>query len=140
MSRSANIFQVLAATFLLCVSLLGHAAESNPTWLYYGGDRAFNRYAPLSQISASNVDDLEILWRRPAVDRSITNAFPQLRVSGNLRATPIVVEGVLYASNGVGLVEAINTLRLRYRLAERWHVQVESGEYQGADLLFTIVR
>jgi len=46
----------------------------------------------------------------------------------------------LYVSYGVGLVEAINTLRLRYRLAERWHVQVESGEYQGADLLFTIER
>ena len=46
----------------------------------------------------------------------------------------------IYVSYGVGLVEAINTLRLRYRLAERWHVQVESGEYQGADLLFTIMR
>ena len=46
----------------------------------------------------------------------------------------------LYVSYGVGLVETMNTLRLRYRLAERWHVQVESGEYQGADLLFTIER
>jgi translocation and assembly module TamB len=46
----------------------------------------------------------------------------------------------LYVSYGVGLIETLNTLTLRYRLAERWHVQAESGEYQGADLLFTIER
>jgi autotransporter translocation and assembly factor TamB len=46
----------------------------------------------------------------------------------------------LYVSYGVGLIDALNTLKLRYRLAERWHVQVESGVYQGADLLFTIER
>lgn len=77
-------------------------------WPYWGGTQYFNRYSPAAQIDASNVDEVEILWRRPAVDASITDALPGLRVSGNLRSTPILVEGVLYAANGVGLAEAFD--------------------------------
>ena len=46
----------------------------------------------------------------------------------------------LYVSYGVGLIESINSINLRYQLSERWHVEAESGEYQGADLLFSIER
>ena len=77
-------------------------------WAYFGGDKAFTRYAPLDQITRDNVGDLRILWRRPAVDRSLMERFPNLIVPGNLRATPILSGGVLYAPNGVGLVEAFH--------------------------------
>jgi len=46
----------------------------------------------------------------------------------------------MYVSYGVGLVESINSLTLRYQLADRWHLEAESGEFQGVDLLFTIER
>jgi translocation and assembly module TamB len=46
----------------------------------------------------------------------------------------------LYVSYGVGLIESINSINLRYQLSDRWHLEAESGEYQGADLLFTIER
>ena len=46
----------------------------------------------------------------------------------------------MYVSYGVGLVESLNSLTLRYQLADRWHVEAESGTVQGADLLFTIER
>ena len=47
-------------------------------------------------------------WRRPAIDPSFTRPFPELEPSGYLRATPILIDGVLYASNAVGLVEAFD--------------------------------
>lgn len=99
-------FSLLASLALGCTAV--HAAESESGWTYYGGTRAFNRYSPLGQINADNVDDLEIVWRRAAVDPSITNAYPDLRVSNNLRSTPIIVNGILYAANGVGLAEAFD--------------------------------
>ena len=82
-------------------------------WTYFGGDRAFTRYAPLEQIDRDNIADVQILWRRPAVDPSFVEAYPDLvvsgtRQSGNLRSTPIFIDGVLYAPNGVGLVEAFD--------------------------------
>ena len=46
----------------------------------------------------------------------------------------------LYVSYGVGLVEAFNTLTLRYQIAEKWQIKAENGEYQGADFLYTIDR
>jgi translocation and assembly module TamB len=46
----------------------------------------------------------------------------------------------LYVSYGVGLVEAFNTFTVRYQIAEKWQLKAESGEYQGADILYTIDR
>ena len=46
----------------------------------------------------------------------------------------------MYVSYGVGLVDSLNSLNLRYQLADRWHMEAESGEYQGLDLFFTIER
>lgn len=83
-------------------------SHAQTEWSYWGGTKAFNRYSSASQINAANVEDLEIVWRRPAVNRSFFEAYPRLRISGNLRATPIYVDGVLYASNGIGLAEAID--------------------------------
>ena len=98
----------LTALALSTAAALAQGAEVENGWPYWGGTKAFNRYSPADQINTGNVDDLEIVWRRPAVDSSITDAYPQLRVSGNYRATPIYVNGVLYASDGVGLVEALD--------------------------------
>ncbi|MCW9013135.1 MAG: translocation/assembly module TamB domain-containing protein [Gammaproteobacteria bacterium] len=46
----------------------------------------------------------------------------------------------LYVSYGVGLVEAFNTFTVRYQLADQWQIKAESGEHQGADILYTIER
>ncbi len=84
------------------------ASGAASEWTYFGGTRAFTRYAPLDQIDRSNVARLRVAWRRPAVDPSLIRPFPELEPSGYLRATPILVDGVLYASNAVGLVEAFD--------------------------------
>ena len=86
-------------------------AQTGPAssaWPYFGGTRAFTRYSPVDQIDRSNVAGLLVEWRRPAVDESFTGPFPELEPSGYLRSTPILVDGVLYASNAVGLVEAFD--------------------------------
>ena len=90
------------------VLLFSSVSIAQTQWPYWGGDHSFQRYSPAAQIDAENVSQLEIAWRRPAVDESLNDAYPNLRVSGNLRATPIYVDGVLYSSNGVGLVEAFD--------------------------------
>lgn len=44
----------------------------------------------------------------------------------------------LYITYGVGTVDRINTLRLRYQLGRHWTVEAESGLHQGSDILYTI--
>ncbi len=92
----------------LIIVLLSSSVVGQADWAYWGSSHYFQRYSPAAQINSDNVSDLEIVWRRPAVDESITSAYPRLRVSGNLRATPIFINGVLYSSNGVGLAEAFD--------------------------------
>ncbi len=46
----------------------------------------------------------------------------------------------IYVSYGVGLIEAFNTFTVRYQISSKWQLKAESGEYQGADLLYTIER
>ena len=96
----------------LCVVCLAAALIPGDTfaqsWSYFGADKAFTRYSGLGQINEDNVDALTVLWRRPGVDGSLRNVFPELPLRGNLRSTPIIVDGVLYAPNGWGLVEAFD--------------------------------
>ena len=46
----------------------------------------------------------------------------------------------LYVSYGVSLTEAINTLKLRYTIGDRWVIQTESGVQQSIDIEYTIGR
>jgi quinoprotein glucose dehydrogenase len=91
-------------------SLAEQTAEMGKTgdWPYYGGNKSFDRYSPLYQINAENVKDLEIAWTRPGVDESLMKEFPDLNPSHYYNATPVMVDGVLYAPDAIGLLEAID--------------------------------
>jgi len=56
-------------------------------WLSYGLDYAETRYRPLDQISAENVDGLGLAWTHDLVSGD-----------GRIEATPLVSDGVMYAS------------------------------------------
>jgi quinoprotein glucose dehydrogenase len=63
-------------------------------WTVYGGDAGHTRYAPLDQIDASNVGDLEIVWRWNARN---FGPNPFIRSS----TTPLMIDGVLFATAGM---------------------------------------
>lgn len=77
-------------------------------WPYYGGNKGFDRYSPLDQINSRNVKNLQIVWTRPGVDPALMKEFPDLSPSHYYNATPVMVDGVLYTPDAVGLLEAIN--------------------------------
>ncbi|WP_395672086.1 hypothetical protein [Phenylobacterium sp.] len=102
---------IALATALCATSSL--AAPNDVHWPFTGADQHFSRYSPANQINRANVSGLKILWTRPAIDPSLSAEFPVLqtalrtgRSGPYFRSTPIEVGGVVYASNGVGLVEA----------------------------------
>ncbi|HET9948133.1 MAG TPA: hypothetical protein VFQ22_04390, partial [Longimicrobiales bacterium] len=85
-----------AALLLAAVAVPSTAAAQHGTtgeWLTYGGDPGHTRYSSLDQINPSNVADLEIVWRFTARNYG-PNPFAQSE------ATPLYVDGVLYATLG----------------------------------------
>lgn len=60
-------------------------------WPSYNRDLAGTRYSPLRQVSATNVDELRQAWSYPL--GSAASAVP-----GGSELTPVVVDGVLYAT------------------------------------------
>ena len=82
--------------------------EPRTEWRYYGGNKGFTRYSSLDQINRDNVKSLRIAWRRPAVNEKMIAAFPDTRPNAYLRATPIMIDGVLYTQDAHGLVIALD--------------------------------
>ena len=96
---------------LLALGVWSSSAQEGGTdleWRYCSGDNGSRKYSLLAQITKENVAQLRVVWRRPQLDRTLLEANPRLRPANNFRSTPIMVGGVLYASNGIGLVEAFD--------------------------------
>jgi glucose dehydrogenase len=100
-----GVLGILAAA----VGLATHAESTHSVeWRYWGADKAFTRYLPLDQITAANVGQLRVAWRQPGSDPALKERYPDLRISGNFRSTPLMINGVLYAPNAVGLIRALD--------------------------------
>jgi glucose dehydrogenase len=113
MVRRLVLVAATAATIVSLASVARMADTPGPAaasgeWRYYSGDNGSQKYSPLDQINKDNVGRLKIAWRRPAMSAEFAAANPQIRPTNNYRATPIMVNGVLYASNAVGLAEAFD--------------------------------
>jgi quinoprotein glucose dehydrogenase len=84
---------------LVCLLFLCAAAASaqvrykDTEWPTYGADLANTKYRPLDQINASNFNKLEIAWR---FKTDSLGTRPEFKLEG----TPLVVNGVLYATAG----------------------------------------
>jgi glucose dehydrogenase len=99
---------LMSAGLALCFAASGADAQQgakNGEWRYHSGDAGSTKYSPLDQINKSNVSQLKIVWRRPAIDPSLPKPP---NYSHDFHSTPIMAGGVMYASDGMGLVEAFN--------------------------------
>ncbi len=97
-------------------------------WPNHGGDPGSTKYAPLDQITAANVGGLAIAWRRPGVDPAVTAAHRDLVVPTNYRSTPLKADGLLFATNAIGLAEAFDPATGR----TVWAQAVEADDLGGA--------
>ena len=102
--------RILICFLALCwpLTALAQNGAGNSEWPAFGADNGMTKYSPLDQITADNVNDLEIIWRRPGLDASYLETDPNQRTSVNHVATAIVRNGVGYVPNGVGLAEAFD--------------------------------
>ena len=99
---------ILLVSSCLIPSIVNGQNIEDGEWGYFGGDNKFNRYSPLDLINTNNVDQLSIVWHRDATAASLRDDYNGMGFEKNLRSTPLLIDGVLYAPNIFGLVEAFN--------------------------------
>ena len=99
---------ILLVSSCLIPSIVNGQNIEDGEWGYFGGDNKFNRYSPLDLINTNNVDQLNIVWHRDATAASLRDDYNGMGFEKNLRSTPLLIDGVLYAPNIFGLVEAFD--------------------------------
>ena len=67
------------------------------SWLTYGQNYKEQRFSQLSQITPENVDELGLAWTRQIGDYNM-----------RMQGTPLVVDGVMYVTNGWSVVYALD--------------------------------
>src|SRR5438093_6649058 len=75
---------------------LAAAANEPQNWLTYSGNYSSTRYSPLTQITPANAKNLKLQW------------VYQAPVAGNWQTTPLVVDGILYLTQRLNDVVALD--------------------------------
>lgn len=111
----------VAAVSLLAVQAVDERAildSPGAEWLTYGGDYAGTHYSPLDQINRSTIDRLEVAWEWEVVGNA-----------GSLEATPLVSDGVIFATGTYSHVFALDAATGAIRW--RWDPAIVRGRENG---------
>lgn len=76
-------------------------------WLAYAADKASSKYSPLDQIDRHNVAALEVVWRQSTIPDAVRGGIT-MRAPGRSQNTPLMVDGRLFISTGLGSVAALD--------------------------------
>jgi quinoprotein glucose dehydrogenase len=82
--------------------------EKSHDWPAYSSDKASTKYSSLEQINKDTVGKLQIAWRVSGVPAELKAIWPDANAPGNWQNTPIMVDGLVYMSSGVGTVVALD--------------------------------
>ena len=96
-----------AFTLLLCLGSIGRSAplgdaelqssdKDTSNWLMYGRTYDDHRFSPLTQINEQSIGKLGLAWNR------------ELGTTRGLEGTPLVEDGVIYATGSWSVVYAID--------------------------------
>src|SRR5256885_543309 len=91
--RKSALFALAFALVGMNADVLGQVKPKPGEWWTYGGDLASTRYSPLDQINKDNFKTLEVAWR-------FKTDFLGPRPEFNLQGTPLMIDGILYATAG----------------------------------------
>ena len=131
--RAASL-SFLCVTSLLGGRAYTQPGAANGEWHTYGGDLYSSKYAPLDQIHAGNLDEVTVAWRWKSVDAWLSKTvargewwtrsgaiFDDLQVDNpnrwrsgmaprlaGLKATPLMIDGVLYMVTALYQAAAID--------------------------------
>ena len=107
-----------------------NAGKEPQNWLMYYGNYEGHRFSQLNQINAESVKDLKVAF---SVALGGLEGAGTRHKSGNLEGTPIVEDGIMYVTNGWGVVYAFDVTSGK-KAALRWKFDPETNRAWAADV------
>lgn len=98
---------LLTILLLLPDPACGQRGVLSGDWPSYGGDAGSTKYSSLDQLHQGNIGRAKVVWRWQSPDDALALADPALS-AGQLKGTPILVDGVLYLRTSLSMVAAID--------------------------------
>ncbi len=95
-NRGTSVVATLGLCFLLAACRPAPDDGATANWPHHGADHSSSKYAPHGQIDRGNFSELEIAWSWGSADSRIDEELRYF--TGDYRATPIFVDGVLYTA------------------------------------------
>ena len=119
----------MALGLLVPAALGAQHGAAGGEWRTWGGDLGATRYAPLDQITGANFSTLEVAWRFKTENLGSRPDF-------NLQTTPLMINGVLYATagehrNAVAINAATGEMLWMHRLEEGRRAQLSARRLSG---------
>jgi len=119
----------IALLWLAPAAVAAQHGASGGEWRTWGGDLGATRYAPLDQITGTNFSTLEVAWRFKTENLGSRPDF-------NLQTTPLMINGVLYATagehrNAVAINAATGEMLWMHRLEEGRRAQLSARRLSG---------
>lgn len=129
---SLTLFEVVRAQ---APAAQAPAAGTAREWRYYGADLTNSKYSPLDQITKENFGRLKMAWQWESADKVLSKTMPgggewwapsrqifdllnkenpkrwrdgQAPILANLKATPLMIGGVLYLNTPTSVAAAID--------------------------------
>ncbi|MDO8678416.1 MAG: PQQ-binding-like beta-propeller repeat protein [Acidobacteriota bacterium] len=121
--------RALVLVLFASITLSAQHGATGGEWRTWGGDLGATRYAPLDQISGANFSTLEVAWRFKTENLGSRPDF-------NLQTTPLMINGVLYATagehrNAVAINAATGEMLWMHRLEEGRRAQLSARRLSG---------
>src|SRR5438067_517389 len=106
MRRTILLLVALAAGSLVAAQQPAPPGRPGPVdWPYYGGDQGGTKYSPLTDIGPENVQRLRIVWTWKHWETPLTQYDT---VPGFNETTPLMIDGVLYATTPYNSIAAVD--------------------------------
>ena len=108
----------------LCAFLvMAFSTLAQEGWLLHGSSQSNQRFSPLNQVNEKTVSRLGLLWSQ------------ELGTSRGLEATPIVVDGVIYATGSWSVVFAFDAKTGKLKWTYDPHVHRERAYFFCCDVV-----
>ena len=100
---------MLCLVTALATTVSPAAGGQEGEWRAYAADKAGTKYSPLDQIDAETVHDLRVAWRQSTIPDATRQGSTMTPPSGS-QNTPLMADGLLYISTGLGMVAALDAV------------------------------